>query len=63
MNNFVMAVGISLPLFTQTAIDVSMNAGEVFVDMGNTSCNVPVAHNYIKNAESKNKIGIKRKLK
>ena len=63
MNNFVMAVGISLPLFTQTAIDVSMNAGEVFVDMGKTSCNVPVAHTYIKHAESKNKIGIKRKLK
>ena len=63
MNNFVMAAGISLPAFTQIAIDVSLNAGKVYVDMGKTACNVPVAHKYIKHAESINKIGIKRKLK
>lgn len=63
MNNFVMSAGISLPTFTQKAIDVSINAGKVNVDMGKTSCNVPVAHKYIQHAESKNKIGIKRKLK
>jgi 3-methyladenine DNA glycosylase AlkD len=63
MNNFVIASGISLPSYTQKAIDVSINAGKVNVDMGKTSCNVPVAHKYIKFAESKNKLGIKRKLK
>lgn len=62
MNNFVMAVGISLPSFTKKAIEASIKAGKVNVDMGETSCNVPVAHKYIKRAKSMNKIGIKRKL-
>ena len=63
MNNFVISVGISLPSFTQKAIDISKEMGVVNVHMGKTSCNVPVAHKYIKNAEDKNKLGIKRKLK
>lgn len=63
MNNFVMASGIAIPELTKTAIDISIKVGKINVDMGNTACNVPVAHKYIEKAESMNKIGIKRKLR
>ncbi len=62
MNNFIISVGISLPYFTKAAIQSSINYGKVLVDMGNTSCRVPIAHEYIKKAEKMNKTGIKRKL-
>lgn len=61
MNNFVLTVGISyLPLHAE-AIAAGEKIGDVYVDMGNTSCKTPSATEYIQNAADKGRLGFKRK--
>jgi 3-methyladenine DNA glycosylase AlkD len=61
MNNFVIAVGgYSAPL-TAKAKTVAKAIGTVEVDMGDTSCKVPLAVDYIAKIEKTGRIGQKRK--
>ncbi|CAM5216300.1 3-methyladenine DNA glycosylase AlkD OS=Ureibacillus acetophenoni OX=614649 GN=SAMN05877842_106116 PE=4 SV=1 [Ureibacillus acetophenoni] len=61
MNGFVISVGAYVPELTEEAKQVAQHIGKVHVDVGNTACKVPLATDYIKKVEEKNKTGIKRK--
>lgn len=62
MNNFLIQVGINYePLYSE-AYDISKLIGRIKVDMGETSCKVPLAQEYIDKTIKMGKQGIKRKL-
>ena len=61
MNGFVIAIGCYIPELTQKAKEIAEKIGKVNVFMGDTSCKVPLALDYIKKVEDKDRIGIKRK--
>ncbi|MDQ0185261.1 DNA alkylation repair protein [Cytobacillus sp. FSL R5-0569] len=61
MNSFVISVGSYVPELTEEAKQVADFIGKVHVDVGNTACKVPLAKDYIKKVEEKDRIGIKRK--
>jgi 3-methyladenine DNA glycosylase AlkD len=61
MNGFVIAVGSYVPALTDLALKTGGKIGEVEVDMGDTSCKVPFAPEYIKKVQAKGTIGKKRK--
>lgn len=62
MNNFLIAVGGSIPELTTLAKNVAEKIGEVHVLMGKTACKVPYAPDYIKKIKKMGKIGVKRKI-
>lgn len=61
MNGFVIAVGSFIPELTDEAKMIADQIGKVAVYMGETSCKVPLATDYIKKVETKGSIGKKRK--
>jgi 3-methyladenine DNA glycosylase AlkD len=61
MNGFVISVGTYVPELTEEAKQVADLIGKVHVDVGNTACKVPLATEYIKKVEAKNRVGRKRK--
>jgi 3-methyladenine DNA glycosylase AlkD len=61
MNGFVISVGTYVPELTEEAKQVADLIGKVHVDVGNTACKVPLATEYIKKVEAKNRVGMKRK--
>jgi 3-methyladenine DNA glycosylase AlkD len=61
MNMFVIAVGSYVQPLTDTAIQTAEKIGPVTVDMGNTSCQVPFAPDYIRKVQTRGTIGKKRK--
>lgn len=61
MNNFVIAVGSYIADLTAAAEKAAKAIGKVHVDMGDTSCNVPNAFDYIQKVKAASKIGMKRK--
>lgn len=61
MNGFVICVGTYVPSLTQAAKATAKSIGKVEVDMGETSCKVPLATVAIEKVESMNRIGKKRK--
>jgi len=61
MNNFVIAVGGSVAPLTAKAKAAAKAIGTVEVDMGDTSCNVPLAYDYIAKIEKMGRVGLKRK--
>jgi 3-methyladenine DNA glycosylase AlkD len=61
MNGFVIAVGTYVQPLTDLALQTAKNIGEVSVDMGDTSCKVPYAPEYIEKARKKGVLGKKRK--
>ena len=61
MNGFVIAVGSYIKGLTDKANEVATSIGKVSVDVGGTSCKVPLATEYIKKIEVKGNIGRKRK--
>jgi 3-methyladenine DNA glycosylase AlkD len=61
MNLFVIAVGSYVQSLTDTAIQIGEKIGPVTVDMGNTSCQVPFAPDYIRKVQKRGAIGKKRK--
>lgn len=61
MNGFVIAVGSNIACLTQKAKTLATQIGKVKVNMGETSCKVPVAEVYIQKVIDKNRVGKKRK--
>lgn len=61
MNSFVIAVGTYVQPLTDTAMQTGEKIGPVTADMGNTSCQVPFAPDYIRKVQKRWTIGKKRK--
>lgn len=61
MNNFIIASGGGITGLNAIAKEVAGAIGKVKVDMGGTSCKVPLATAYIKKIEDKGNLGKKRK--
>lgn len=61
MNGFVLSVGCYVLELKEEAKQVAEYIGKVHVDVGNTACKVPLATDYIKKVEEKNRVGMKRK--
>jgi 3-methyladenine DNA glycosylase AlkD len=61
MNSFVISVAAGVKPLTDTAIAAAKKIGKVEVDMGDTSCEVPFAPEYIKKIQARGSIGKKRK--
>lgn len=62
MNGFVIAVGSYVEPLSTNAFATAKKVGEVFVDMGGTSCQVPFAPMYIQKVVDKGKLGKKKKM-
>lgn len=60
MNGFVISVGAFVPALTARAKAVARAIGQVEVDMGGTSCQVPDAVTYIQKVEKAGRVGKKR---
>ncbi|MGJ7911299.1 DNA alkylation repair protein [Neobacillus sp. LXY-1] len=61
MNIFVICVGTYVMELHAEAKRVASAIGKVHVDIGRTACKVPLATDYIKKIEDRDKIGVKRK--
>jgi 3-methyladenine DNA glycosylase AlkD len=61
MNLFVISVGCYVQPLTEIALEIGGKIGPVAVDVGNTSCVVPFAPDYIRKVEKRGSIGKKRK--
>lgn len=61
MNGFVIAVGTYVRPLTDLALQTAEKIGKVSVDVGDTSCKVPFAPEYIQKAQKKSAVGKKRK--
>lgn len=61
MNGFVIAVGSFIPELTEKSKKIAAKIGKVSVFMGETSCKVPLAKDYITKIESQGRLGKKRK--
>ena len=61
MNGFVIAVGSYVRQLTELALKTGEKIGQVSVDMGDTSCQVPSAPEYIEKVRKRGSIGKKRK--
>lgn len=61
MNGFVIAIGSYVKELNIKALKVAKKIGKINVDMGKTSCKVPLATVYIKKVVDKGNLGKKRK--
>ncbi len=61
MNNFIISLGVHVKPLTNKALEASAKIGKVEVDMGETSCKVPQASEYINKAIAKGHHGKKPK--
>ncbi len=61
MNSFVIAVGCYVAPLSALAVAAAERIGTVTADLGNTSCQVPNAADYIRKVEKRGAIGKKRK--
>jgi 3-methyladenine DNA glycosylase AlkD len=61
MNNFIISVGSYVVPLSADAIATAKRIGTVMVDMGDTSCQVPAAIDYIKKAKDRGSLGKKKK--
>ena len=61
MNAFVIAVGSYVQPLTENAIEVAEKIGRVTADLGNNSCQVPFAPDYIRKVQKRGATGKKRK--
>ena len=61
MNSFVIAVGSYVQPLTDTAIQTAEKIGLVTADLGNNSCQVPFAPDYLRKVQKRGAIGKKRK--
>jgi 3-methyladenine DNA glycosylase AlkD len=61
MNSFLISVGSYVEPLTELAIAAAEKIGPVHADLGNNSCEIPFAPDYIKKVEARGTIGKKRK--
>ena len=61
MNGFVIGVGTYIRPLLKHAKAAAKKLGKVEVDMGDTSCKVPLATEYIAKVEKAGRVGKKRK--
>jgi len=61
MNGFVISIGAYITPLSKEAMEVAKRIGKVSVNMGNTSCKVPYAPQYIQKVMDKGHAGKKRK--
>lgn len=61
MNMFVISVGSYLAPLKAQALRAAKRIGKVDVDVGDTSCRIPLAEDYIRKVEKMGRIGKKRK--
>lgn len=61
MNAFVIAVGTYIEELTERSMEIAKNISKVEVFLGDTSCKVPLAKDYINKSIENGKIGKKRK--
>jgi hypothetical protein len=61
MNGFVIAVGCYVESLTDLALQTAEKIGKITVDMGDTSCKVASASEYIQKVQKRRTIGKKRK--
>jgi 3-methyladenine DNA glycosylase AlkD len=61
MNGFVISTGAYVTALHSEAASVAEKIGKVHVNVGQTACKVPLATDYIKKIELKDRIGSKRK--
>jgi 3-methyladenine DNA glycosylase AlkD len=61
MNAFVISVGSYVAPLTEYTIQVGEKIGEVKADLGNNSCAIPFAPDYIRKVQARGTIGKKRK--
>ena len=61
MNGFVIVVGSYVESLTGTAIQTAKRIGPVIADLGNNSCKMPFAPDYIRKVQKRGSIGKKRK--
>ncbi|MBB3697787.1 DNA alkylation repair protein [Flammeovirga yaeyamensis] len=61
LNGFVIAVGVYIESLSEKAMEVGKNIGKVSVNMGKTSCKVPMAEDYIFKVRSMDRVGKKKK--
>jgi 3-methyladenine DNA glycosylase AlkD len=61
MNSFVIAVGSYVQSLSDTAIQTAEKIGPVMADLGNNSCQVPFAPDYIRKVQKRGTLGKKRK--
>lgn len=62
MNGFVITAGTAIEALTDKATAVANKIGKVSVNVGDTSCKVPLAKDYIQKIIDKGRIGKKRKM-
>lgn len=62
MNGFVISIGSYIKSLTAKATKIAEAIGKVDVNVGNTSCKVPLATDYIKKVVDRGTIGKKRKM-
>src|SRR5436189_237258 len=60
MNCFVIAAGAYVTALTGLALETAQKIGTVSVDVGDTACKVPSAHDYIRKIQQRGMIGKKR---
>jgi 3-methyladenine DNA glycosylase AlkD len=61
MNNYIISVGAYVVPLSSEAIAAAKRIGTVIIDMGDTSCQVPAAMDYIKKAKDRGSLGKKKK--
>jgi 3-methyladenine DNA glycosylase AlkD len=61
MNGFVISVGSYIKPLHKKSKEIAAQIGKVSVEMGGTSCKVPLATDYIEKIKTQFKVGIKRK--
>ncbi len=61
MNNFVIALGCGVKSLSKQALDAAEKIGPVTADLGDNSCRIPFAPDYIRKVEKRGTIGKKRK--
>lgn len=61
MNGYVISVGAYVAPLTELAIETGERIGEVTADLGNNSCAVPYAPDYVRKIEQRGTIGKKKK--
>ncbi len=61
MNSFVICVGSHVKSLTGFAIEIGLMIGPVTADLGNNSCQIPFAPDYIRKVQKRGSIGKKRR--